>query len=478
MLPQDFLDRMERMLGGEFPAFLNSYETKGHRALRINTHKTDRERFLRQTPFSLSPVPWSGNGFYYGENDMPGKHPYHAAGVYYIQEPSAMAPAEYLTEGFCAGEKKETERILDLCAAPGGKSTQIAGKMQGEGILLCNEIHPARARILSENIERMGIRNALVLNETPQKLAERFPCYFTRILVDAPCSGEGMFRKNEASCSEWSLSGVQMCAGRQDEILDCAAVMLCPGGKMVYSTCTFAPAENEGSIARFLARHPEFYIEEAVRGEGMSAGVPEWSFVPEVSGLEKTLRLWPHRLKGEGHFIAVLKKEGSRPGGGAHTCSVERGIPEKELLIPQKGILEWKAFAKETLRSADDMWQNGRFLRFGDQLYQIPDGMPEIKGLKVIRPGLHLGTIRKKRFEPSHALALALSCEEVFCRADFCMADADESRTIRRYLGGETFPYAGEKGWYLVTVDDYGVGWGRAAGGVMKNFYPKGLRRM
>jgi NOL1/NOP2/sun family putative RNA methylase len=243
MLPQLFLDRMKQMLEEEYPAFLNSYEDARYQALRINPSKTDTDRFTEETSFHLQPVPWEANGFYYEKEDQPGKHPYHEAGVYYIQEPSAMAPAAYL-------DAQPGEKVLDLCAAPGGKSTQIAAAMQGKGLLVSNEIHPARAKILSENIERMGIRNAMVTNESPQALASVFTEYFDRIMVDAPCSGEGMFRKNEQACDEWSPENVKTCAARQQEILSCAASMLRPGGRIVYSTCTFAPEENEGTIAR------------------------------------------------------------------------------------------------------------------------------------------------------------------------------------------------------------------------------------
>lgn len=253
MLPQEFLERMENMLGEEYPAFLKSYDIARYQALRLNPQKGDDASFLNRMVFSLERVPWAEHGYYYTAQDTPGKHPYHEAGVYYIQEPSAMAPAAYLTRQMADGAG---ERILDLCAAPGGKSTQIAAAMAGRGILISNEIHPARAKILSENIERMGIANAVVTNETPQRLAEHFSEYFTRIMVDAPCSGEGMFRKNEEACEQWSTQNVELCADRQDEILDCAASMLAGGGRLVYSTCTFAPAEDEGSIGRFLERHP------------------------------------------------------------------------------------------------------------------------------------------------------------------------------------------------------------------------------
>ena len=297
MLPQDFTNRMEQMLGEEYEAFLASYDLPKYQALRINPLKGDKEQFLTRAPFKLEQIAWAEYGFYYGNEDTPGKHPYHEAGVYYIQEPSAMAPVTYL-------EAKPKERILDLCAAPGGKSTQIASYMNGEGLLICNEIHPARAKILSENVERMGIKNAVVTNETPQHLAEIFENYFDRILVDAPCSGEGMFRKNEEACTEWSLENVQICADRQDEILDCAVSMLKPGGRIVFSTCTFAPAENEGSIARLLERHKDMSVKEVPLYEGMSRGVAAWSETSDEKikhQIENTIRLWPHKLHGEGH---------------------------------------------------------------------------------------------------------------------------------------------------------------------------------
>jgi NOL1/NOP2/fmu family ribosome biogenesis protein/precorrin-6B methylase 2 len=322
------------------------------------------------------------------------------------------------------------ERILDLCAAPGGKSTQIACSMQGEGLIVCNEIHPARAKILSENIERMGVCNALVTNETPQKLSDNFREYFDRILVDAPCSGEGMFRKNEDACDEWSPENVENCAARQAEILDCAAEMLKPGGRLVYSTCTFAPAWTD---------HP-------------------------AEGLEHTIRLWPHHLKGEGHYLAVLQKAGvlSRTYQGYCRNGVEKGISEKE-------CKEFFAFAEENLVKNI----TGSFLKFGDQLYRMPEGMPSIRNLKVLRPGLHLGTLKKNRFEPSHALALALRPDQV---KHVCNLESDDPQ-VKAYLNGQTLNMDGEKGWYLVTVDGYSIGWGKLAGGILKNHYPKGLRK-
>lgn len=455
--PAAFAERMEKMLGEEYGAFLASYEEKKSQALRVNTLKGSRERFAELSPFALTPVPWEKNGFYYEEEARPGRHPYHEAGVYYMQEASAQVPAALLNA-------KPGERVLDLCAAPGGKSTQLASAMEGKGLLFCNEIHPARAKILSENIERMGISNAVVTNEPPQALAELFSEYFDRIMVDAPCSGEGMFRKNEEAVEEWSLENVAVCADRQDMILDCAAKMLRPGGRIVYSTCTFAPEENEGSISRFLRRNPAFRIAEAFKTEGMSAGRADWTTEP-AEGLENTIRLFPHKVRGEGHFAAVLEKTGTVTEGYRGYClnGEQKGIAEKE-------YAEYRAFEKEAMK----VRLEGIFVRFGEQLYLLPEGAPSLQGLKVLRPGLHLGTIKKNRFEPSHALALYLKKEDV---KHFSELSAKE-REVADYLKGMTLSAEGEKGWYLICVDGYSLGWGKLAGGVMKNHYPRGLRRM
>ena len=469
--PAEFLERMKEMLGEEYPAFFESLGQERQQSFRVNTGKTSVSEFLQQTDWKLKPVPWCETGFYYGKEIRPGKHPYHNAGVYYIQEPSAMVPAECL-------KAQPGDIILDLCAAPGGKSTQIAAAMKGEGILICNEIHPARAKILSENIERMGIKNALVLNETPEQLAEHFPVCFDKIMVDAPCSGEGMFRKNEEAGNEWSLDNVKLCADRQDGILDCAYEMLRPGGRMVYSTCTFAPAENEGSISRFLAKHEEF---EIVPIDKKELGIPEGcDGIPgcvenPAPGITGTLRLWPHKLRGEGHYAAVLQKKGKLPEGYQPVSATgsEKGIPAKNLT---KDWAEYFNFAKETF-SEEQTIKAGLctagegFLAFGDNLYRMPERMPGVKGLKVLRPGLHLGTLKKNRFEPAHALALALRPEDVKHVWKLSVEEA------AAYLKGQTFSAEGEKGWYLICVDGCSLGWGKLAGGVMKNHYPKGLRK-
>ncbi len=429
MLPEAFLQRMEAQLGPEYPAFLESLERPRAVALRFNPLKGERPVL----PFVGAPVPWEPEGFYYDPETRPGLHVYHEAGVYYLQEASAMAPVALL-------DPKPGERVCDLCAAPGGKTTQIAGRMLGRGFLVCNEINPKRAKILSRNIERMGVANALVTNEHPETLASRFPGFFDRVLVDAPCSGEGMFRKEEAAVTDWSQETVQMCARRQREILDSAARLVRPGGRLVYSTCTFAPEEDEETVAAFLEAHPEFTPEPVEA---------PW-FVP---GENASYRMWPHKLLGEGHFAAVLRKTQGE-SGEVPACPGEK--------CPKA----WESFAKEL----DITLPEGKAVSFGQSLYWAPMELPELNRLKVLRPGLELGTERKGRFEPAHALALWLKTCAV------TESFPPESPEMKAYLHGDVVP-SGKKGWCLVQAGGYAIGWGKGDGSVLKNHYPKGLRR-
>ena len=431
MLPEKFLERMKNQLGAEYPSFLESLERPRAVALRFNPLKGEQP----QLSFTQEPVPWEPMGFYYDPQARPGLHPYHEAGVYYLQEASAMSAVALL-------QPQPGEWVCDLCAAPGGKTTQIAGRMAGEGLLLCNEINPKRAKILSRNIERLGVANALVTNEHPERLAQRFVGCFDRVLIDAPCSGEGMFRKEEAAVTDWSEETVEMCARRQREILHSGAAMLRPGGRLVYSTCTFAPQENEETVAAFLADHPEF--------------VAEYVDAPWFAPSENhSWRIWPHKVLGEGHFAAVLRKLGDE----------EREAPKTAASQPLPK--EWVDFAKDVKISLPE----GSAISFGQSLYWVPQGMPDLKGLKVERPGLELGCAKKGRFEPAHALALWLrQCG----RAQNYTADSKE---IFAYLHGDVVPSA-QKGWCLVTVDGYSIGWGKGDGSVLKNHYPKGLRRL
>lgn len=450
-LPKDFTTKMQSLLQGEFPDFLQSYTREPAQGLRVNTLKITVDDFKRINPFTLRQIPWAEEGFFYGGSDRPGKHPFHDAGLYYIQEPSAMAVGEIVAP-------EPGEKVLDLCAAPGGKTTHMAAKMNGEGLLVANEIHPARAKILSQNIERMGIRNAIVTNETPERLSNKFPGYFDRILVDAPCSGEGMFRKDPEARAEWSLEQVARCVIRQQDILEHAAKMLKAGGRLVYSTCTFSPEENEGVISSFIRSHPEFLIETADGYKGFSRGRKEWSGDTEAD-VEKTIRLWPHKLEGEGHFIAVLRKTDGEEITG-------RNITKP---LKDKGILkDYYRFVKENLQ----MEPSGNFYLFGDHLYILPEEDISLKGLKVLRPGWHLGTLKKNRFEPSHALALSLTKKD----AAFTWNLPAESAEMAAYLKGETLNGGEGKGWYLMLAQGYSIGWAKCANGLLKNHYPKGLR--
>ena len=441
MLPQAFLERVENQLGGQFPAFLHSLEQPRAVALRRNPLKCQPEQPL---PGLLAPVPWEPEGFYYDPQSRPGLHPWHEAGVYYLQEASAMAPVTLL-------DPQPGEIVLDLCAAPGGKTTQIAGRMAGKGLLVCNEINPKRARILARNIERLGVANALVLNHHPGELEKHFAGCFDRVLVDAPCSGEGMFRKEEAAVTDWSPETVSMCARRQQEILTTAAKLLRRGGRLVYSTCTFAPEENEGTISDFLRAHPDFTV-ETVDAPWFAPGDPTQLSDP-APGLEKTFRLWPHLLRGEGHYAAVLTKAGS----GVSCLEPCRG----EKLPPL-----WTRFAKDLEISLD----SGKLLSFGSRLYWVPEQMPSLQGLKVLRCGLELGELKKDRFEPAHALALYLSG----CAREQTLELG--SRELEQYMNGQVIP-TDRTGWCLVKAGNYSLGWGKGDGKVLKNHYPKGLRR-
>ncbi|MCR4922423.1 MAG: RsmF rRNA methyltransferase first C-terminal domain-containing protein [Lachnospiraceae bacterium] len=438
-LPKDFCERMRTLLPQEYEDFIESYKREVYRSLRLNPLKTDKAQFLMQErDFKLKEVEWEENGFYYDSKDSPGKDPYHEAGVYYIQEASAMYPVNLLDV------KEEDLKILDLCSAPGGKSSQIAGRMKGRGILFANEIVPQRAEILCENMERMGVENALILNEDPEHLKEMFFDYFDRILIDAPCSGEGMFKKNESAIREWSTENVEMCAKRQDAILDAASAMLKPGGRLVYSTCTFSPMEDEECVDRFLSRHSDYKL--------LSSD-----------------KLYPHKIKGEGQFAASFIRE--------EKDFYPYCVNKEEKSIKGREIAPFIDFIKTVLKDGDDYikkTEDRPFIINKDKLYLGPKGMPKLKGLRCIRPGLWLGSFKKGRFEPSHALALSLRPEEVKNYVNLDLKK--EGDLIRDYLKGLTFEYKGEKGFYLICVDGYSLGWGKLSGSIMKNHYPKGLR--
>ena len=450
-LPQAFKEKMERLLGAEYTEFLESYEKERKQGLRLNLLKTSRKKFEQEAPFSLSPIPWTEEGYYYGKEDRPGLHPYHEAGVYYIQEPSAMAVVSLL-------DPKPGERILDLCAAPGGKSSHIASRLKGQGFLLSNEIHPARARILSQNMERMGVYNCVVSNQEPGQLAPHFTEYFHGIVVDAPCSGEGMFRKDSDIIKAGNKKMIDFCLSAQYEILEACARAVCVGGYIVYSTCTFNPDENERQIEAFLQRHPEFELCDIPEEFGLDHGRPEWTKSGDKK-FEKCGRLWPHKISGEGHFVAKMVK----------TSGKERTDYNGHENNKIDGFEYFEQFLNDNISGIDF---NGDFETFGEKLYMLPKNLPSFNGIRVVRNGWYLGDIKKKRFEPSQAFAMGLKKENVKLTEE--LKDYD---TAVKYLKGETLETELEKdGWVLVNFDGLSLGWAKSQKGRLKNKYLPGWK--
>ncbi len=482
-LPEKFIENMKKQLPeDEWEAFFAVYSRPPYKGLRVNALKISAAEFEKISPFPLRPVPWAENGFY-TDGEKTGAHAYHFAGLYYSQEPSAMCAAPLL-------DAKPGERVLDLCSAPGGKGTQLAAAMKGEGILVLNEPVFSRAQILSRNVERLGVKNAVVLSEYPETLAEYFPEYFDKILVDAPCSGEGMFRKNaEEALSEWSEENVAMCAARQKEILDYAFRMLKAGGKLVYSTCTFSEAEDEEQTKNFLASHAEMR-------------------------LLARKKLYPHKEEGEGHFAALFEKnareenadgekhcstlcekevrkeyaegentigrtcfQGSgKSGGGARTrrySSAAAGARPPRTLVPRVSkALEkvYREFERDFFFRpfAEILHEAGNFL------YSLPKECFDFGKLNVLRAGVRLGEMKNGRFEPSHSLAMCASRKE--CR-NVVSIPSDDPRADK-FLRGETVDAEECKnGWCIVCIDGYPVGLGKAVNGTIKNHIPKGLRK-
>lgn len=412
-LPDAFKERMRAQLGKRYAEFINSYDRPPYKAIRVNTLKISPEEFKKISPFKLSPVEWAQNGFYVAE-EKAGKTVHHAAGLYYVQEPSAMAAAPLL-------EVKRGERVLDLCSAPGGKGTQLAESMCGEGIIVLNEINFSRAKILSQNVERLGITNAAVISESPDKVCDYFEGYFDKVLVDAPCSGEGMFLKEDSAVKEWSEENVKACANRQSLILDSAQKALKPNGLLVYSTCTFAPEEDEKQVENFLKKYKNF----------------------KLLSMKK---LYPHECAGEGHFVALMQK----------TDGAEGRVPQFKLTPPPKDVsAQFKQY--KNLHAA------------GDIVYSIMPDCPSLP-FKTLRVGVRLGEIIKDRVEPCHALAMCLK------QGEGPTVEVDESTAIS-YLGGNTFNCPPDlSGWAAVTFKGYPLGWCKAVNGIAKNHLPKGLR--
>lgn len=442
-----FLQRMGELLGEEAGAFFQalSRETTGFRA---NTLKISPADFAALSPFALQPVPWCPEGFFTGDRARPGVHPYHAAGLYYLQDPCAMASAMLL-------DPKPGEWVLDLCAAPGGKSTHLAARMADRGLVVANEVNPRRATVLAMNIERLGVRSSLVVNETPRNLAASWPNLFDKVLIDAPCSGEALFARDRKSARRWSIKASKRFARLQTEILATASPLVRKGGRLLYATCAFSPEEDEGVVRRFLDSSPDFEL--VAPSIAMDRGHPEWA--DGDPGMEFTGRFWPHRGPGRGHFYALFERRGQetppRPQPEDHIASWAREdyrnfcrghlhsetIPESGLVVRQDQVF-WTAMAPE-------LWQH----------------------LRVLRPGLWLGKAGHGEFAPDHALAMALTAEETVRTCNL----PPDSAEVLKYLRGEELPGEWQDGWVLVGVGRFPLGWAHARRGRLKNFYPRHL---
>jgi NOL1/NOP2/sun family putative RNA methylase len=445
-LPEKFNERMKKMLGEEYPLFEKSMENSPiFMGIRINTSKNGAKKAVSDEFGKLKSIEWCKDGFYADKSKISGNHPYHLAGLFYFQEPSAMSTVSALPIN-------ENDRVLDLCAAPGGKATQAGALLGKNGLLVANEIIKSRSNILSDNIERFGLANTVVTNETPQRLSEKYPHFFDKIIVDAPCSGEGMFRKEPQAIDEWSVEHTASCALRQKHILDCAVKMLKGGGYLVYSTCTFAPEENEQVCAYMLENYNVEMLEPS-QLSSLSHGKSEWSL--SEYDMDCARRIFPHKNDGEGHFVALF-----------HSLDKDDFVPKKAKAEKSSDNELYREFEKKFLNVSLD----GEFCLFGENLYLKPKCI-DIDKIKTVRAGLHLGICRKNRFEPSHALCLALKKEDFKNVSDF----SADSEILKKYLMGETID-CDKIGWCAVTVNGFPIGWGKASGGILKNHFPKYLR--
>lgn len=484
-LPQSFLDSMKEILGEDYEEFLTGFDGQRQYGLRVNTLKMNLEEFERIAPFHLKKVPWISNGYFYNAEDVPAKHPFYSAGLYYLQEPSAMTPASRL-------KVQPGERVLDLCAAPGGKATELGAALQGEGLLVANDINTARAKALLRNLELFGISNSFVTNEPPHVLAERFPEFFHKIMVDAPCSGEGMFRKNPAVVDSWKEKGPEYFSKLQREIIVQAADMLLPGGMMFYSTCTFSPLENEKTITYLLKERPDMEVVPMEDYENFAEGLTSYKDEAFDESCKFCRRIWPHKMSGEGHFMALLHKK----SGAEQEIKSDEKASKKSKKAKKKQQTEtlssvwWekcKSLSKEQKAAAEDFFAHvnlaydvGRIDVRGDNLYYLPEPQYDGRGLHFLRNGLFMGEFKKKRFEPSQPFALALRAQDFDQVLDF---PADDER-LQRYLRGETLDVSdlinGEKkrkGWQLVMAAGHPLGFGKLVNNNLKNKYPAGWRK-
>ncbi|WP_417183284.1 RsmF rRNA methyltransferase first C-terminal domain-containing protein [Blautia sp.] len=460
LLSPAFLERMRKMLGDEYEDCIKSDEAPRTYGLRVNTAKISCEEFEKIVPFPVTPIPWIPNGYFYPEDVRPSFCPLYQAGLYYLQEPSAMTPASCLpiTPG---------ENVLDLCAAPGGKATALGAMLNGSGLLVANDISSSRTRALLRNVELFGITNAFVTNETPAHLKDRFPEFFHKILLDAPCSGEGMFRKEDALARDWTPEKSDELSVLQKELILQAADMLRPGGQLLYSTCTFAPKEDEGVVSYLLENRPDMKLMELPAYEGFAPGVPAWG--NDDPALSRCVHLFPHKMQGEGHFMALFCKEGRTDLIGQFSYAKPNPDTRKwlELFFQEIGL--------KTLGGQPFDWNRVETRK--DKVYYLPPVTGDFRGLTFLRNGLYLGDLKKNRFEPSEPFALALRKDDT----DGIISLSVNDQRLTRYLKGETLNIeqgeaAHTKGWHLLCVEGYPLGFGKLVGNTFKNKDPAGWR--
>lgn len=466
-LPVSFLDKMKTLLGDQFPAYEESFSVPAFHGLRVNTLKTEPEILKNLLSVPLEPVPWISNGFYYQEEQKLSKSPYYYGGLYYLQEPSAMTPASLLPV-------EPGDMVLDLCAAPGGKSTELGAKLKGKGMLFANDISNSRAKALLKNLELFGIPNICVTSEEPKRLAEVFPEFFDKILIDTPCSGEGMFRRDPDMVKDWISKGPDYYRKIQETIIKEGARMLKPGGCLLYSTCTFDREEDEGVIETLLQDDPQMELVPLSRFEGAEDGI----------GLSGCIRLFPHRLKGEGHFLAMVRKkraeESGADGAAAELSDIDsrRGRACCNTRHPGCVNLEKEPDLKAFLHMIKKDFEPDRIVEKNGSVYYLPEGFQPNARLRYLRTGLLMGELKKGRFEPSQALAMTLSSESFKNSLSF----SSEDQRVIRYLKGETISLLdGEKpvkGWCLVCVDGFALGFAKGNGMTLKNKYYPGWRWM
>lgn len=461
-MPGEYFEARERALLGTRYDVLYAAPCAVRRGVTVNGLRCAPQEFAAAVDFGLEPSPFCDAAFLLTDPQLrPGRHAYHHAGVFYVQEPSASVPAGLL--GVRPGE-----RVLDLCAAPGGKTSQLAAALRGEGLLVANEYVAARAGVLKSNLERMGVTNALVLNESTARVAAAFPAFFDKILVDAPCSGEGMFRKESVAVTQYDQPLLDRCAALGAEILENAAAMLAPGGILVYSTCTFAPGEDEGQIAAFLARHPEFTLcDLSGCGFGQPGEANRTGDYPLQA--EYCRRIWPCD-GGEGHFMAKLQKAADAPAVELPRGKNGKGKGGKTPRVDAKALQAWQSFAKELFPTLAGQ----PIAVVGDGFLLEPPALLPAAKLHVLRAGVPVGRAAKGRFEPAHALFMAYGAQCTNCE-ELTLADP---RTAAWLRGEEIEAQTAQNGWCAVLVDGFSLGGGKASGGRIKNHYPKALRNL